>query len=632
MRKVDLSRWQIYFDLRNDGHSVEKAARGAKIDPKTAWRFERGEPGSTGLEAAEELGITTVGGLEVAPEVPVEAQRALSDFGAFRRRYFGRHSTPWQERAAYVVLEKLETPDREYGVINCPPGSGKSTLFTHDIPAWLIARNRGIRCLLGSRTERQARMYVNRLKRTLERDIPMTVDLDLKTKGFAFDAESTMSADYGSFKPPGRTDLWRADALVVNQFGMYLSDDKEPTASAYGADSGFLGGRFDFVVWDDLVDKRNLGGDSRDKLIEAWTTEYETRLEPGGLLILQGQRMGPEDLYRFCLDLTDLEGNRKYFHVLYPSHDQTKCKGLHSYSARPWPTGCLLDPRRIPWRMLSTTQANTPRVFEIQYQQNDGASSGELVQMSWLNGGTDMQGRTVVGCKDHDRRFGESAVPPNIGWSLVSVDPSPTRFWGVTWWVMDPLSSTYELVEGYKRRMGSQDLLSEDYDSREFSGLLEEIRVRSHQIGHPLAGVVVEINAAQKYLLSQPHMQRWALVHDITLIPHITSPMTKTTSEHNVTSISDFFRQGKVRLPYADIEARTFVNNLARELVTWPDGQTDDLVMSTWFAIRAVQFTYADPRLPVPKFERPEYLRRERGMVRPFAEPELPLRVHYAQR
>ena len=69
LRKIDLERWKRYFELRDEGHSVETAARGARIDNKTAWRFERGEPGSTGLEAAEILGVTHVGGLEVAPDL-----------------------------------------------------------------------------------------------------------------------------------------------------------------------------------------------------------------------------------------------------------------------------------------------------------------------------------------------------------------------------------------------------------------------------------------------------------------------------------------------------------------------------------------------------------------------------------
>lgn len=628
MRKIDLTRWEHYFELRNEGKSVEQSARGAKIDPHTAHRFERGEPGSTGLEAAELLGVTVIADNPVAPDPPAEAVQALNDFGLFRRRYFGRKATPWQERAAYEIMKRLETPDREYGVINCPPGSGKSTLFTHDIPCWLIARNRSIRILLGSGTGRQSRLYVGRVKRTLEREIPVSPDSEAHKLGLAEFATATMQGDYGAFKPPGRTDLWRSEALVVRQYGGYTLEDKEPTVSAFGADERFLGGRYDFVVWDDLVDKRNMRGESADSLAETWSNEFETRLEPGGLLILQGQRMAPEDLYRYCLDLTDLDSNKKYFHVIYPAHDETRCKGQHQSNAATWPNGCLLDPRRIPWKMLSEIQANNPRTYEVQYQQKDGTAAGELVEASWISGGIDSRGVDRPGCLDHDRLFGQTNVEKNKGWSVLSIDPSPANFWGITWWVMDPDSSTYEIVEGYRRRMGSEDLISEDMNSRELSGLAEDIRIRSHQIGHPLQAVIIEINAAQKYLMQQPHVQRWARIHDIDLIPHLTSHITKNSSELNVTSIADFFRQGKVRLPNGDLEGKQFGNIMTRELVTWPDGQTDDLVMSCWFALRAVQLTYIDPSKNAPKFSRPDYVRKQRGMPRPeVMEDTLPYNV-----
>ena len=158
MKKTDLDRWQKYFDARNDGLSVEAAAKRSRLSPSTAYRFERGDQSSGGLEAAAVLGVNMVAGNLVTQPLSPEAQRSLEDFAYFRRRYFGRNSTPWQERAAYEVMRSVESNDREYVVMNEPPGSGKSTLFTNDIPCWLIARNRRIRIQIGSRTERQARM------------------------------------------------------------------------------------------------------------------------------------------------------------------------------------------------------------------------------------------------------------------------------------------------------------------------------------------------------------------------------------------------------------------------------------------------------------------------------------------
>ena len=112
MKAVDLKRWQTYFDARNEGIAVEAAARKARLSASTAYRFERGDPSSSGLEAAAVLGINMVAGNLVSQPLSPEAQISLDDFVYFRLRYFGRKSTPWQERAAYEVLRSVETTDR----------------------------------------------------------------------------------------------------------------------------------------------------------------------------------------------------------------------------------------------------------------------------------------------------------------------------------------------------------------------------------------------------------------------------------------------------------------------------------------------------------------------------------------
>ena len=163
LTKPVIAKWQKYFDARNSGLSVEAACKKARLSPSTGYRFERGEQTSQGIEAAAVLGVSVVAGQVVSQPLAEEAIRALEDFAFFRLRYFGRKSSPWQERAAYELLRISETEDREFVVMNEPPGSGKSTLFTHDIPCWMIARDRSIRIQIGSRTERQARMYVGRI-------------------------------------------------------------------------------------------------------------------------------------------------------------------------------------------------------------------------------------------------------------------------------------------------------------------------------------------------------------------------------------------------------------------------------------------------------------------------------------
>jgi hypothetical protein len=609
VKKADLERWGKYFAARNDGIGIEQAAKKARLSASTAYRFERGDPGSSGLEAAATLGVNMVAGNLVAQPLSPEATRAIEDFAYFRLRYFGRRSTPWQERAAYEIMRLVQSEAREYVVMNEPPGSGKSTLFTHDIPCWLIARDRSIRIQIGSRTERQGRMYVGRIKKSLERDAPLRADADSLARGIAFDAEACLQDDFGAFKPEGRSDLWRAEALVVRQLDGVALDDKEPTVSAWGQDSGFLGGRFDLVIWDDLVDRKNTKTmEAKELLREWWDSEAETRLEPGGLLLLQGQRIAHDDLYRYCLDKRTLDEQRKYRHVVFKAHDEDLCTGDHT-DLQPWPNGCLLDPHRLPWKDLETIKHNNPRTFSVMYQQEDGDLIGGLVDPAWITGGTDAEGFPAPGCLDKERPLLD--VPANLlngnGWSFITVDPSPTEWWGIIWWLYDPESQNRYIIDLHKRRLNPEQFLSLNLDDMEFSGLIDDLWWRSNQLQAPISHVIVEVNAAQRWLLSQPHVQRWSAMTGVAFVPHTTS-INKQDPKYGLESIGDLFRQGRIRIPWADIPSRQRCQHLIDEATRYPDHDTTDLIMSTWFGKLAVENHYTPRRSGMYRMDRPSWL------------------------
>lgn len=621
MRKTDIAKWEKYFNARNEGHGVEKAAKTARMSVSTAYRFERGAQDSTGLEAAAILGITSIGGNIIERPLSPEATKALADFAYFRLRYFGRKSTPWQERAAYEVLRAHETDDREYIVMNEPPGAGKSTLFSHDIPVWLVARDRATRIMIGSRTERQARMYVGRIKKSLEREAPMRANAEDLVRGVAFDAEATLQDDYGPFKPEGRTDIWRSEALVVQQLDGTALDDKEPTVSAWGQDSGFLGGRFDFVIWDDLVDRKNVKTiEAREGIREWWDSEAESRLEPRGVLLLQGQRIANNDLYRYCLDKRGMDEAPKYRHIVYKAHDEDLCPGDGKHSELPWPDGCLLDPYRLPWKMLEQVQYQSPRQFSLIYQQADAHDGSGLVDEVWINGGVDGQGYPAPGCRDDDR--GLNDPPPHLtdgrGWSFLTVDPSPTEFWGIIWWLYDPDTDRRYIINMWRQRMNPEDFISLDLDTFEWSGLIPDITETANMLGIPIEHVVVEVNAAQRWLLSQPHVQKWIDATGQSFVPHTTS-MNKRDPKFGFESIGDLFRQGAIRMPMGTPEARMRMGYLIQEAINYPDYDTDDTLMSVWFQKLAIENHQPSRGMGMYQQSRPGWIGSpERGLYATF--------------
>jgi hypothetical protein len=599
-RAINLDTWRTYFEARDDGLSVPKASRKAGISPNSAYAFEQGLPSSSGRKAAIALGRTHVGGHDVT-HIDKDADLALKDFGYFRRRYFGRRSVPWQERAAYQVLSLLETPEKEFAVVNCPPGSGKSTLFTHDIPAWLIVRRRSIRILLGSRTGRQARVYVERLRQTLESTQPLQADPEELRRGMAVDAVATIPGDFGQFKPEGRGQQWTNQQFYV--VSPTSTGQKEPTVAGYGQDEASLGTRVDLVIWDDLVDDNNIKGDGFDKLVRFWQTNAERRLEPGGLLVLQGQRMAPQDLYRWALDVRTVDDTPKYHHIVYPAHKDSACVNKHRPTDPPWPDGCLLDPIRLPWKQLENDRAQDRNLFDIQFQQEDGDATGKLVEKEWLNACYDGS-RTLNTPPDTDARL----------WSAVTVDPAPDNWWAIQWWLVDADAKQLYLMDVIRRRMSNLEFLTQNLDTGVFSGALQDLLDTSREVEYPLQTVIVETNAAQKWLLNQPYAQKWGVLNQVLIQPH-TTHMNKNDPAFGVGAVAEFIKQGRVNLPDGDPYARVAVKNLTSELLVWPNGRTSDQVMAFWFMVLALNNHYAPAQKSAPRFERPSWMQRSgRGL------------------
>ena len=596
-----------YFEARSAGFSIAQSAAKAKFSEATAYRVEKAAQAlkpSEGIDSSarnyrELKKEATLEGPKPYDQLPEEAKRALRDFKYFRERYFGRVSTPWQEQAGEELVRLLESPDKEYVVMNMPPGSGKTTLL-HDITCWAICRNRSVRILTGSATMSLAKNNLRRVKRSLERVIPEQADELLKSRGQALDAESTMALDFGRFKPLDK-ELWTNEAFVVMQpEEQGAISEKEPTLSAYGMDSGFIGGRFDGCFWDDLVDPRKVRSAEQREAMEDWYQDIaETRLEPAGMLALIGQRLAPDDLYRFALDMvqpldddqeealdnldeTELEllrRDKKYKHLLYKVHYEDRCSPEHhKRGAAPYPVGCLLDPRRLPWREVANLMYNRGERFAVVYQQEDLALDEVLVRNEWVYGHGDSPG-----CIDKDRDRWE--IPPgiNLGDCLVvaTADPSPTNYWSIQCWLYHPESNQRFLLDLIRSKMEAPEFLEYNYNQGEFTGVMEEWQRLSTSLGCPIQVWIVEQNAAQRFMLQYDHFKRWRQINGVEIIPHNTTS-NKSDANYGVTTISQHWRFGRVRL-MGKGEGKVRSMKLIDEVTRYPHGRTDDCVMAEWF-------------------------------------------------
>lgn len=623
--------WTAYFDGLRRGLPKSEAAREAGISIKTVHNFHSAvRGGNTGHYAYAVYRQMMFGYTELS----MDARRALVDFEFFRRRYFGHISSRWQIEAAELIVSLLESVTKDYTVINAPPGVGKSTLFTHDIPAWVIVRDRTTRILLGHRVERQARLYVNRVKRSLETYIPPRAEPREMQLGLAMDATGTLPGDFGRFKPEN-SDRWRADELVVAQLDGLPVREKESTVTAYGMNSGVIGSRFDLEIWDDLVDLQNTrNAEQAEATVQFWEKVAERRLEPAGVLILQGQRLSSRDLYRHCLDkrvvqVGDDPDNAQpmYHHVVFKAHYTDRCKGEHEDTSPAWPDGCLLEPARLTWAELEPLSRDRPDEYATVYQQEDSDPASVLVNPLWIQGGRNPKtGEEFPGCLDDDRGTWEipremiarndnvPAVRLSDCYAVITADPSPAKWWSVQAWIYHPETTTAWLIDHRRAKMGAPQLLDFVWANQQYEGLFEDWWVAFRKLGLPLSHMIVEYNGANRFLLQYDHVKRWLRERGVTLTAHTTG-VNKSDAEFGVDSLSSQYKHGRYRLP-GRLDAADAIRPLNVELTHYPDWTTDDCVMANWFLRWNADKLFQPRRSDAVRFNRPSWLRQaKRGLV-----------------
>lgn len=584
-----------FWALYKQGWSMAEAARETGVS--YAWakgevKKLRNGDAYRALQMVDEL-PGPVGFGDLAPD----AYRALEDIGFFAERYFGLILMPWQVEATDAMVELQATAEEEYVVINVAPGSGKSTFFTLVLPAWITCRQRHIRGMIGSSSMSMAKQYVGELRDLLENPLPVHNPPEAIKAGIAVQAEGSILADFGRFKGERK---WASDAFFVEQHGGVSYRAKEPSWQAFGRGSKFLGARVDFCIWDDVYDPEEMRTvDAREQLKEWWKSTAETRLEPGGLMVLQGQRLDADDIYAFALgqkthtfdDDGEIESERqKYHHICFPAHDDDGCKGaeFHKRSSPPWPDGCLLFPRRLTWQKLTAERENNPN-FDVVYQQRDTPRGGVLVEPLWVTGGRDTDGSERPGCWDRDRGLCE--LPPNISGpllSVVSVDPSPTKFWAVSWWIYHPPTDLRFFMDLHRRQMKIADFLDHDPLTNSYTGLAEEWHRRSVDLGWRFSHLIFEKNAAQRFFVESTLFRNWARARHVSIIGHETTHKNKSDPHYGVRAMGSLWMHGLVRLPGRQHDpGRAVATKLVTEATRFRlDGRhtgTDDCVNSEWF-------------------------------------------------
>ena len=583
-------RKREFYSLIDAGVSITRAAQQAGIGKTSAFALAKGKTPMEYVAPRREREAPDPKTLE---ELGTDARSALGDINQFAEMFLARRPSHWRYEAAMRVGELLASPDREFIDVNLYPGIGKSTFWGCDLPLWLIAGGffedpqygRALRIMLGASTMKVSRDYLNVLRRLLDLKRPFY------DKEQAVYATHTLALEYGRFKPDtsqGDESIWTRDQFLVAQLADVDLYQKEATVQAAARDSGFLGERVNLAIWDDIAIVKNASNSEIAEDLANWfEDECETRVEPGGLLALVGQRLSPIDLHRKRLDARveneDGEQVPLYKHLTFPAHHDRLCDGTHRQWVPEKDEGCLTDAWRLgegDWRKAKS-KANYRTVF----QQEDADPSRILVQPIWLEGGTDpVSGFEAPGCYDRDRGFLE--WPTGVGRLVdyVAVDPSVSGYWVATWWAVQPESRHSYLIEGRRARMQAKDLLDWNNATQAFSGWIHKMTVKSYELGHPIRCWIIEANAAHKYLWQFEHFRRWRSAFPNVQFRAHTTGQNKADAVMGVEGLLPTrYMSGLKHLPKKQgMEALNFLRAFEKELTTYPFAETDDCVMADW--------------------------------------------------
>jgi hypothetical protein len=125
-------------------------------------------------------------------------------------------------------------------------------------------------------------------------------------------------------------------------------------------------------------------------------------------------------------------------------------------------------------------------------------------------------------------------------------------------------------------------------------------------MGYPISHWVVEINAAQRFLLAHDFVRKWQSLQQVNVVPHTTA-RNKIDADLGVEAIlPQLFRTGSIRLPTMRENWKTLA--FIDEHASWTRDKKNgtDLVMACWIAM--LNIPNLSPVKQPPRLWRPTWL------------------------
>jgi hypothetical protein len=460
---------------------------------------------------------------------------AVDAFERFFGEFFGEalpdHGRSWV-RAALEHKRLL---------LNVPPRHAKTTIMAKWFVIWQLACDRDTQVILISKTTVLGELISRYIADQLETN------------------ERLVKA-FGRFRPKDLTRPWRVAKGELEVEGKDLDRRHGLSVQIRGSGQQILGMEADWVIADDMTDRKVAKSDA-DRLTEwdFFLGDVLTRLAPDGKAFCIGQRVHSEDLYGRLAKMVDEETGENAWH-------QIRTPAIDAENEALWPEVWPV------YRLEDTRMAIGGPLFNCMYQQAP-EYAGEFVPKWWLTGDGTAE---HPGCFDNDRTLGTGWVAKDqfqfVPVSRVmSVDPSPTNYAGIT--VADIIwlpqhQFFYATIVDIERGIYGQNMMLEV--------------MRETQSRHHCQFLILETNSA-KWLHEDVAWHRLTAMFPQPPIGHNTTRWNKNDTLLGVWSLAADFESGRIRFPMGDPESRGKMDLLVDEILAYPNGATDDVLMSLWF-------------------------------------------------
>lgn len=518
----------------------------------------RGEAPSTAVVAAP---VTVDLSSPVLDEV-----RRVPPFAEFDRMYFGgqicfdcgvTHATP---PFHFEMMEAITDPSIKRLLINLAAGHSKSTIGSVKSTIYELCRDPNSMSIIISKTAPMAQKFLYQIKNYLTNPLVYS------------DTPSNLIEHWGPF---AGGDAWSAKGFYV---AGRQSVEKDPTVAAYGVGQHIQGARAHRIVLDDIADLENQGTAERVKGMMSWITQQPlSRVGQHGKLIFIGTRVGPQDIYSF---LEILPG---YKVIRYP---------------------CIIDEEA----QITLWPDHFP--YKAAVEMRDSMSAEEW-QLLWQNVTTAGYGASftpemVESCYDSERSLGQ--YDPK--WTLVGgLDPAGAGpQGGTTAFILlglDLDTGAQHLVDLVAvKQMKAPQMRDQLFDWADRYPQLREFRVETNGLQGQLTQYNTEI------------MERMT-ARGIRVAPHVTTGRNKWDADFGVESMSTMFVNRMFSLPTKDLPSRNRIKPLVDQLVSFPMGHINDLLMAMWFAFLGCRDINQRAQLPMfdPRFKAPKRIMRGRRTV-----------------